>query len=136
MKSINELNTFEEIMDELTSMGFEINEETEREECIDDDEDGYAEVRKIRGKYEDELNDIFFKIYLVYWRQRFVYENGIGFPSADGKEGEFEDYSFSLLDIWFDNERDNEAQYQFPGDDDGYEAADELYTEIQMKIER
>ena len=137
MKRLDELNTFEEIMDELTNMGFEIDEETNKEECMDDDEDGYAEVRKIWGKYEDELNDIFFEIQLVYWRQRFVYdENGIAFPSADGQEGELEDCSCSLLDIWFDNERDNDAEYQFPDDDNGHAAAEELYTEIQIKINK
>lgn len=132
MKSINELNTFEEIMKELEELGFKIEEETKREECMDDDEDGYAEVRDIFGKYEDELNNICFEIQLVYWRQRFVYaENGFGFPSADGQEGELEDCSCSLLKLWFNDEEDNDVQYQFPGDDNGYEAAEELYEEIE-----
>ena len=119
MKRLNELNTFEDIMKELEEIGFKIEEEKTIEECDWDDEDGRAEVKKISGGYEDELNYIGFTIENVKWRQRFE------------EDGELVDCTSSFLKLWFNYEEDNDVQYEFAGDEDGYEAAEELYEEIE-----
>ena len=115
------LDTFEDIMNELETMGFEIEERT-RMEGFPDDEYGDVEVRKITGDFTDVLNHIYFKIEIFKWHEMLL--------------DNLEECARSILEIYFDGERDEEAEYNFPADDDGYEAAEELYTEIMTKIKR
>lgn len=115
------LDTFEDIMNELVNMGFEIEERT-RMEGFPDDEYGDVEVRKITGDFTDVLNHIYFKIEIFKWHEMLL--------------DNLEECARSILEIYFDGERDEEAEHNFPADEDGHDAAEELYTEIMTKIKR